>query len=99
MPSLPDDAPEDAATGVPDGAPPALGDLRAAVRRAAEEVGRLREKTGRLEGENGRLRARVTQLEADPSAGRDGTALLLDDDPEALRERIDQFIDAIDAHL
>ena len=80
-------------------APPALDDLRAIVQRAAGALERLRDEKRQLREENEHLRERVAQLEADPSAGRDGTALLLDDDSDALRERIDGFIDTLDAHL
>jgi hypothetical protein len=53
----------------------------------------------RLRAENERLRRRVEELEAGPDLPDDETHLSLDDDPEALRERITDFIDAIDAYL
>ena len=100
MPSSFDDASGTSSATPPGrGAPPALGELRETVRRAAGEISRLREETHRLRAETERLRERVAQLEQDPGAGRDGTALLLNDDPDALRQRIDRFINALDAHL
>ena len=81
-------------------APPALGDLREAVHQAAGELRHLRNEMHRLRVENEHLRERISQLEEDPSAGRNGTALLLEEeDPAALRQRIDRFIEAIDAQL
>ena len=80
-------------------APPALENLRATVQRAATELERLREETHQLREENEQLRQRIDRLEKDPSAGRDGTALLVDDEPQDLRQQINQFIEAIDAHL
>jgi regulator of replication initiation timing len=101
MPDLPDEdaSGDDAPAGDDREAPPALEDLRDAVGRATRQIERLSEENARLEDENERLRERVDELEADPAAGRDGTAVLLDDEPEDLRARIDRFIDAIDAHL
>jgi predicted nuclease with TOPRIM domain len=87
-----DDAPERETS-------PALDELREAVRRATSQIEHLRERAHRLEDENQHLKERVAELEADPAAGRDDTALLVGDDPDALRERIDHFIEALDAEL
>lgn len=81
-------------------APPSLEDLRAVVNRAAATIRQLRQETDRLQAENDRLRERVRELEENPGAGLEqGTALLLDDDPDTLRQRIDRFIEALDTHL
>lgn len=52
-----------------------------------------------LRAENERLRRRVEELEAQPDYPEDETVLALDDDPDAVRERITQFINTIDAYL
>jgi FtsZ-binding cell division protein ZapB len=69
--------------------------LRRLTRRVEEAV----ETIEGLRAENERLRRRVEELEAGPDLPEDETLLTLDDDPDALRDRITQFIDAIDAYL
>lgn len=66
--------------------------LRAKVKRAATLL-------KRLEAENERLRQRVKELEDRPAVPDDKTILALDDDPDALRDQISSFIEAIDAYL
>ena len=106
-PSLPD---SDPATPVPDsgsGADAAEqsplsalpADHRYVVERLTRRVERAAETIRRLRAENERLRRRVEELEAGPDVPEDETLLTIDDDPEALRERITQFIDAIDDYL
>lgn len=99
--SAPDGGGENAGGEDPSDAslPSALGDLREQIHRAVGEIERLRAEVRRLEAENDEHRRRVQELEADPAAGRDETALLVDDDPDALREQIDRFIKAIDVHI
>lgn len=106
-PSLPE---SDPASPVPDsvrpGAPDDEDDLthlppeyRTAVRRLRAEVDRATAALNRLQAENKRLRRRVEELEQRPAIHPDTTALVLDDDPEVLRDRITSFIGAIDTYL
>jgi chromosome segregation ATPase len=74
-------------------------EYRAAVRRLRTEVDRAATALNRLQAENERLQRRVEELEQRPAIQPDTTTLVLDDDPEALRERITSFIDAIDTYL
>jgi hypothetical protein len=62
------------------------------VQEAVSEIESLRD-------ENERLRRRVRELESRPSVGEDEVFLTLDDDRDALRARITQFIEAIDRRL
>lgn len=66
--------------------------LHARVERAATSIERLR-------AENERLKARVKELETRPAVPPEKMILTLDDDPDAVRDRITSFIDAIDAYL
>lgn len=105
-PSLPE---SDPAPPVPDSVRPGASDdedlthlppeYRAAVRRLRAEVDRATAALTRLQAENERLRRRVEELEQRPAIRPDTTTLVLDDDPEALRDRITSFIDAIDTYL
>lgn len=70
----------------------ALERLRDRVEAAAREIERLRE-------ENARLAERVQELATLDAARPDGSpipALALEGDPEALRRKIEGFIEAID---
>ena len=73
--------------------------LRAGAHEAARRLRRLRQRTRELEAENERLKERVDELERSPAASHDGSALRLDDDPEALRKQIDDFIETLNAEL
>lgn len=66
--------------------------LRAKVQRAATLLNRLQE-------ENERLRERVEELEGRPAVSGDKAVLALEEDPETLRDRISDFIEAIDTYL
>ena len=67
--------------------------LRDRVRQAARELARLRQ-------ENATLHDRLAALESRPAVDPDATAVLgFDEDPEALRAKIEGFIEAIDAYL
>lgn len=89
----PDDlSPEAASFDVPAPYRDAIGRLRTRVQEAVSEIESLRE-------ENERLRQRVRELESRPSVGEDEVFLTLDDDRDALRARITQFIEAIDRRL
>ena len=70
---------------------PALRRLQKQVHRAAQEIDRLRT-------ENRRLKQRVQQLEQRPAVDENEAFVTLDD-PDALRTRIEGFIDTIDAYL
>ena len=72
---------------------------RAAVRRLQVQVERATTALNRLQAENERLRRRVDELEQRPVLQPDTTSLVLDEDPETLRDRISTFIDAIDTYL
>lgn len=69
------------------------------VRRLRAKVERATALLNRLQEENERLRQRVQELEQRPAISGDKTILALDDDPDALRDRISSFIEAIDAYL
>ena len=68
--------------------------LRDRVERAASELIRLRE-------ENATLQERITELEGDGAGKADGGAgkLVLDTDPEALKRKVEGFIQSIDNYL
>lgn len=66
--------------------------LRGQVERAATTIERLR-------AENEHLRKRVQELEGRPDVPADKTVFALDDDPAVLRDRITDFIEAIDTYL
>lgn len=66
--------------------------LRDRVRLAARELERLRQ-------ENRTLRERIDQLERRPTFDPEATVLAFDEDPEALRAKIERFVEAIDAYL
>jgi uncharacterized coiled-coil protein SlyX len=72
---------------------------RSTVRRLRAQVDRATTALNHLQAENERLRRRVDELEQRPAVQPDTTALVLDNDPEALRDRISSFIDAIDTYL
>lgn len=74
-------------------------EYQAVVRRLRTQVDRATTALNRLQAENERLRQRVEELEKRPAIQPDTTTLVLDDDAEALRDRISSFIDAIDTHL
>lgn len=66
--------------------------LYARVEQAVETIEQLR-------AANRRLRERVAELESRPAVPDDKTMVMLDDDPEALRDRIAGFIATIDRYL
>ncbi|MFB6247710.1 MAG: cell division protein ZapB [Salinibacter sp.] len=93
----------DSASGTDEDGPGPLSALpaehRDAIRRLSRRVAQAVETIEHLRAENERLRRRVEELETGPDLPDDEVHLSLDDDPAALRERITQFIDAIDACL
>lgn len=64
--------------------------LRKRVRYLVQEVRRLRR-------ENASMSARLEELEQ--RVAHEGTLLMLEDDPDALREQINTYIRAIDEEL
>lgn len=74
-------------------------EYRAAVRRLRAQVEQATTALHRLQAENERLRRRVEELEQRPAIQPNTTTLVLNDDPDALRDRITTFIDAIDTYL
>lgn len=72
---------------------------REIVRRLRTQVQRAVTTINQLRAENKRLRQRVQELAARPDVPSDKTILALDDDPDALRDRITDFIEAIDTYL
>lgn len=106
-PSVPESTP---APPVPDSIRPDASDAetdlthlppehRSIVRRLRAQVDRATTALRRLEAENKRLRRRVKTLEQRPAVQPDTTTFVLDDNPAALRDRISDFIDAIDTFL
>ena len=83
--------------------PPDFSDLPAEHRDTMRRLYRRVQQAGatieRLRAENARLRQRVEELEEQPAFPDAETVLTLDDDPEAVRERVTRFIDAIDTYL
>lgn len=69
-----------------------LRKLRDRVRKAVDELGRLRE-------ENRKLAERIVELERGPVGDDNETLVKLSETPDNLRNRLDAFISAIDAHL
>ncbi len=67
-----------------------LKELRKRVRYLMQEVRRLRR-------ENDSMAARLEELEE--RVAHEGTLLMLDEDPETLREQITTYIEAIDSEL
>jgi len=94
--SLPETASENAGEDL-DGTVP--DEHRDGLRRLARRVEQAVETIERLRAENERLRRRVEELEAGPDVPEGETLLTLEEDPEALRDKITHFIDAIDAYL
>jgi predicted nuclease with TOPRIM domain len=84
------------ALDVPDGLP---DEHREVVRRLSQQVAAAVETIEELRAENERLRRRVEELEAGPEIPDDETLFTLDDDPDAVREQITEFIDTIDSFL
>ena len=72
---------------------------RDAVRRLYRQVETAVDTIERLRSENERLRERVEELEARPQVSEGETFFTVDDDPDALKGRISEFIDAIDTYL
>jgi len=72
---------------------------RTGLQRLHRQVEQAVETIQRLRAENERLRQRVRELETRPALPDDQTILTLDGDPDAVQERIADFIDAIDAYL
>jgi predicted RNase H-like nuclease (RuvC/YqgF family) len=72
---------------------------RDAVRRLRRRVEEAIDTIEALRAENERLRRRVEELEAQPAFPEAETVLTLDDDPDAVKERIGRFIDTIDTYL
>lgn len=66
--------------------------LRNRIEDAAKELHRLRE-------ENAALVKRLSDLEANPMMDFEGTLIALDEDPDALRTKIEGYIAAIDSYL
>ncbi|MFK7845853.1 MAG: hypothetical protein AB8G77_11160 [Rhodothermales bacterium] len=101
-PTTPEDKPAKAAGGaVVDATPSSTGlkgtrslrKLRDRVERAANELIRLRE-------ENAALQDRIEELESTPASnGKDAGLLMLETDPEALKRKVEGFIQSIDNYL
>lgn len=72
---------------------------RDALRRLRDRITEAADTIAQLRAENEQLRERIQELEKRPVLPDDKAVLTLDDDPEALRSRVTDFIDAIDAYL
>jgi hypothetical protein len=77
---------------VPLKSPQSLERLRDRVQAAVHELDRLRK-------ENAALTERIEQLETRPTLDVDDTLLAFDEHPDALREKVEGFISAIDQYL
>lgn len=66
--------------------------LRDRIERAAHELQVLRE-------ENAALNERIQELEAMPSDSGEGGVRFLETDPDALKRKVEGFIDVIDQYL
>ena len=69
-----------------------LRQLRDRVETAAQELERLRR-------ENEALTARIERLEQRPAIDAEAAFVAFDESPEAVRRKVERFIDAIDAYL
>jgi FtsZ-binding cell division protein ZapB len=96
--SPPKDSPNESETE-----PPLAADIPEAHRDVVERLYRTVQAAvatiDELRAENERLRERIEELEAEPEYPDDETILALDDNPEAVREQITQFINTIDTYL
>ena len=72
--------------------PQSLERLRDRVQAVVHELDRLRK-------ENTELTERIEHLETRPALDVDGTLLTFDESPDALREKVEGFINAIDQYL
>lgn len=72
---------------------------RDTMRRLYRRVEQATVTIERLRAENERLRRRVEELEEQPAFPDAETVFSLDDDPDAVKERINRFIEAIDTYL
>jgi len=72
--------------------PQSLERLRDRVQAAVNELDRLRK-------ENAALTERIEHLETRPTLDVDGTLLTFDENPDALREKVEGFINTIDEYL
>jgi len=72
---------------------------RAPLRRLHQRVRQAAEVIEQLRAENERLRRHIRELKARPVLPDAETVLTLDEDPDTVRRRITDFIDAIDTYL
>ncbi len=92
LPESPSSASDSASDDVASPSSEALRRLRERVNEAVQTIEQLR-------AENRHLRERVHTLAQRPAIGDDEAFIRLDDDPDALRNQIEHFIDLIDAYL
>jgi predicted RNase H-like nuclease (RuvC/YqgF family) len=97
--SVTSDDTDEEASGKPADVSHLPAEHRDAVRRLHRRVQEAINTIERLRAENRRLRKRVEELEAQPSFPDAETVLALDENPDALRKRINHFIDTIDTYL
>lgn len=106
-PSLPPPSDADSSSGPSSAVPTSLDAAQSDIPEPFREaVSALREQTQTaaetiraLRAENQRLRDKVEELSQRPDVGDDDAFAHFDEDREALRQRIQHFIDAIDDHL
>lgn len=72
---------------------------RDVIRRLRTKVEQAAAQVEHLKRENARLRERLKELKKRPAISPDQTALAVEADPDALRDQIATFIDAIDTYL
>ena len=103
-PSGPDSSPEDAsspsnASSLPPAQPDVPAPFRDAVAALQKQVHTAEETIRALRAENEQLREQVDRLSKRPDVTDDDAFARFDEDRDALRRRIQHFIDAIDDHL
>ena len=80
---------------------PALESLRGSesLRRLRNRVTKAAAELERLRHENAALQARVLELEELAGKDTDGTVVAIDEDPERVREKVNEYIEIIDEYL
>ncbi len=80
---------------------PALAPLKGneSLRRLRTRILKTAEELERLRHENAALLERIRELEDRPTLDLERTVVTLDEDPEDVREKVNEFIQIIDEYL